>query len=84
MIAVALFCIPLFFTGCRVTRLEGSVMVGYFVAYNVYLALGATDAAYTRSFEVAMTVFVIPITVLAIAFSVYQTLQRRRSQRLDG
>ena len=82
MIAVALFCIPLFFTGCRITRLEGGVMVGYFVAYNLYLALGATDAAYTRSFEVAMTVFVMPITFLAIAFSVYQALRRRRSDRL--
>jgi cation:H+ antiporter len=79
MIAVVLFCIPLFFTGCRITRLEGGVMLGYFVAYNLYLALGATDAVYTRSFEVAMTVFVMPITLLAIAFSVYQTLRRRRS-----
>ncbi len=79
MIATALFCIPLFFTGCRITRLEGGVMVGYFVAYTVYLALGATDAAFTRSFEVAMLGFVIPITVLAIGFSVVQTLKRRRS-----
>jgi cation:H+ antiporter len=82
MIAVALFCIPLFFTGCRITRLEGAVMVGYFVAYNLYLFMGATDAAYTRSFEVAMTVFVMPITALAIAFSVLQALRRRRAERL--
>jgi cation:H+ antiporter len=79
MIATLLFCIPLFFTGCRITRLEGGVMVGYFVAYTAYLAMGATDADFTRSFEVAMIGFVMPITVLAIGFSVVQTIKRKRS-----
>jgi cation:H+ antiporter len=79
MIATVLFCIPLFFTGCRITRLEGGVMVGYFVAYTAYLAMGATDADFARSFEVAMIGFVMPITVLAVVFSVVQTIKRRRS-----
>jgi cation:H+ antiporter len=78
MIAAAFACLPLFFTGCRINRAEGAVLLGYFVAYTAYVTMGATDAAYTRSFEVAMIGFVIPLTVLALTFSVYQSLQARR------
>jgi hypothetical protein len=42
--------------------------------------MGATDAAYTRSFEIAMIGFVIPLTILAAAFSVCQSIQSRRRQ----
>jgi hypothetical protein len=40
--------------------------------------MGATDASYTRSFATAMIGFVIPLTVLAVAFSVYQNILSRR------
>jgi cation:H+ antiporter len=78
MIAVTLACLPLFFTGCRISRTEGGVLLGYFVAYTAYVTMGATDATYTRSFEIAMVGFVIPLTVMALAFSVYQSVQSRR------
>ena len=78
MIAVTLACLPLFFTGCRISRTEGGVLLGYFVAYTAYVTMGATDATYTRSFEIAMVGFVIPLTVMALAFSVYQNVQSRR------
>jgi cation:H+ antiporter len=80
MIAAAIACLPLFFTGCRISRTEGAVLLGYFVSYTAYVTMGATDAAYTRSFEIAMIGFVIPLTLLAVAFSVYQSIQSRRRQ----
>lgn len=80
MIAVTLACLPLFFTGCRISRTEGGVLLGYFVAYTAYVTMGATDATYTRSFEIAMVGFVIPLTVMALAFSIYQSVQSRRRQ----
>ena len=81
MIAATFVCLPIFFTGCRINRLEGAVLLGYFVAYTAYVAMGATDASYTRSFEVAMLGFVIPLTMLAIGFSVFQTIQLKRAQQ---
>ena len=45
------------------------------MAYTAYVSLGATDVSYT-----AMIGFVIPLTVLAVAFSVYQTIQSSRQK----
>ena len=78
MIAATFACLPLFFTGCRISRTEGAVLLGYFVAYTAYVTMGATDASYARSFEIAMIGFVIPLTVLAVTFSLYQSIQARR------
>ncbi|MGB5735423.1 MAG: calcium/sodium antiporter [Thiohalocapsa sp.] len=79
MIAVTFACLPVFFTGCRINRAEGAVLLGYFIAYTTYVVMGATDASYTRSFEIAMLGFVIPITLLGIGYSVYQSMRMRRA-----
>jgi cation:H+ antiporter len=80
MIATALACLPIFFTGGRISRLEGGLFFFYYAAYTAYVVMGATGTPHMRSFELAMVGFVIPLTVMAIAFSVYQHLggQRRR------
>lgn len=80
MIATALACVPIFFTGGRIYRLEGALFLFYYVAYTAYVVMGATGAAQMRSFELAMVGFVIPLTVMAIAFSVYQHLGAQRRQ----
>ena len=80
MIATAVACLPIFFTGRRINRLEGGLFLGYFVAYMAYVVMGATDASYIRSFELGMLGFVIPLTLIAIGFSVFQSLQYGRSR----
>lgn len=42
MAAVAIFCIPVFTTGRRVTRLEGAAFVALYLAYLAYLVLFRT------------------------------------------
>ncbi len=84
MIATALACLPIFFTGRRISRLEGGLFLGYFVAYTAYVVMGATHAAYVRSFELAMIGFVIPLTLIAVGFSVYQCFQPGRQGRRAG
>lgn len=81
MIATALACLPIFFTGGRISRLEGGLFFFYFVAYTVYVVMRATSTVHMRSFELGMVGFVIPLTVMAIGFSVYQHLAIRRRQR---
>ncbi len=46
MIAVALACLPIFFTGRVIARWEGAVFLAYYVAYTAYLimALAQHDA----------------------------------------
>ena len=47
MTAVALACLPVFFTGQTIARWEGGLFLGYYVAYTAYLVLAAQqhDAA---------------------------------------
>jgi cation:H+ antiporter len=42
MTAVALVCVPVFLTGRRVSRLEGALFVGAYVAYLSYLVFART------------------------------------------
>ncbi len=42
MTAVALVCVPVFVTGRRITRLEGALFVGTYIAYLTYLVLTRT------------------------------------------
>lgn len=78
MIATALACAPIFFTGNRINRTEGGVFVFYFIAYTAYVVMGALGTTHMRSFELAMVGFVIPLTVMAVGFSVYQHLMNQR------
>jgi len=40
MVAVSIACMPVFFAGMRITRLEGAIFIGYYAAYIVFLILG--------------------------------------------
>ncbi len=42
MMAVAFACLPVFFTGGGIGRMEGAALFGYYVAYTLYLILTAT------------------------------------------
>ncbi|TVQ87053.1 MAG: sodium:calcium antiporter [Chromatiaceae bacterium] len=81
MLATAVVCLPIFFSGYRISRLEGGMFFAYFIAYVSWLVMDATDDPNLRSFELAMLGFVIPLTLIAIGFSLVQTLQMRRARR---
>ena len=66
MLAVAFACLPIFWTGHRISRWEGALFVGTYVAYTAYLVLTATQHPSLSSFTTAMAGFVIPLTVLTI------------------
>ena len=66
MVAVAVACLPIFFTGNLIARWEGMMFLAYYVAYTVYLVLKSTHHASLPLFSMAMTVFVIPITIITL------------------
>ncbi len=78
MTAVAVACLPIFFTGWTIARWEGAVFLMYYAAYSIYLALHASDHALLDEFGVAVLLFVLPITVLALVVSVYRSRQTSR------
>jgi cation:H+ antiporter len=66
MIAAALACLPIFFTGHRVDRAEGALFVAYYVAYTLYLILAATRHDALPLFSSTMMAFVVPLTIVTL------------------
>lgn len=66
MIAVAVACLPIFFTGYMVLRQEGLLFLAYYVAYTLYLFLYATEHGALDEYSIVMVAFVVPITLLTL------------------
>ena len=66
MIAVAVACLPIFFTGHLIARWEGAVFLAYYIAYTMYLVLDATNHDALPAFSSAMLVFVLPLTAVTL------------------
>jgi cation:H+ antiporter len=79
MLAVAVACLPIFVTGNMIARWEGAVFVVYYVAYTVYLVLTSTEHDLLTQFQVFMLWFVVPLTLLTLAISLYRELGVRRA-----
>ncbi len=80
MTAVAVACLPIFFTGRRISRLEGGLLVGYFVAYTSYLLLRASHHDLLEPFSRVMLLFVLPLTTAGITASVVDSVRNRRKR----
>ncbi len=78
MIAVALACLPIFFTGNLIARWEGALFLGFYVAYTAYLILAAQshDALVTYGF--VMSSVVLPLTALTLAVVAVREWRARR------
>ncbi len=84
-VAVAGACLPIFFTGGRISRGEGALFLGYYGVYITFLILAASRHPALSSFMAAMIWFVIPLSVLGVAVSVVDWVAygRARSKRVD-
>jgi cation:H+ antiporter len=74
MIAVAIACLPIFFTGGTISRWEGALFLSYYIAYSLYLFLNATQHDLLPIFNDVMLYFIIPLTVVTIIVVVFQEL----------
>jgi cation:H+ antiporter len=75
MIATAIACLPVFFTGHCIARWEGLVFLGYYAAYVAYLVLAASAPAAGSSLALWMGLFVIPLTVVTLLVGVVRQLR---------
>jgi cation:H+ antiporter len=81
MIAVAVACLPLFFTGRELKRWEGFVFLGYYVAYIAYLVMASSRHDALPLFSRTMMGFVAPVTVLTILVAATREWRSRRRRR---
>lgn len=75
MVVVAIACLPIFFTGNLISRWEGGLFVGYYLAYVTYLVLASTQHASLPVFSSVMLMFVIPLTVITLAVVTMRSLR---------
>lgn len=79
MIAVALACLPIFFTGHLIARWEGAIFLLYYGAYTVYLILNARAHDSLPAFSALMLEFVLPLTLLTLAIAYVRYAARSRA-----
>ena len=75
MIAAALACLPVFFTGYRIARWEGAMFLAYYAAYTAYLVLAATQHDALPNVRLAMIAVVMPMTVITLVVVSWRALQ---------
>ncbi|PZO10185.1 MAG: sodium:calcium antiporter [Lysobacteraceae bacterium] len=78
MVAVAVACLPVLFTGHLIARWEGVVFLAYYVAYVTYLVLYAQEHGALDEYAFVMRMVVIPLTTLTLAVVAWRELKRRR------
>lgn len=79
MIAVAITCFPVFWTGHRIDRWEGALLFGYYMVYLGYQVLAATHPEIPMAFPILVFGFALPLTAITLLVSVIHWLRRGNS-----
>jgi len=74
-IAACVACLPIFFTGHKVSRGEGVLFLGYYAAYTSYLVMASRDHDSLPMFSLIMMWFVVPLTLVTIIIFLYRALR---------
>lgn len=66
MVAVAVACLPVFFSGSAISRWEGVLFLALYVAYTLYLILYATGHDALQGYSTVMGSFVLPLLAVTL------------------
>ena len=80
MAATAVACLPVFFSGGRISRGEGLLFLFLYAAYVAFLVMHATGSIHAASVATVVG-FALPLSAAGILLSAYYTLRSRRRQR---
>jgi cation:H+ antiporter len=78
MLAVAVACLPIFFTGHLIARWEGALFLAYYIAYTAYLILQASQHDALPLYSAIMAEFVLPLTGITLAVIALRAWRDRR------
>ena len=81
-IAVAFACLPIFYSGRKIDRTEGFLFLFYYLAYNGYLILDATDSEFLPVYITIMLTVIIPLSVITII--TVAIIEKRAEKRKIG
>lgn len=81
MVAVALLCLPIFFTGSVINRGEGALFLACYVVYTVFLVLAAQASPLLPMYRTLVMWVVVPATFAVLALV---TIRARRRSKNSG
>ncbi|MFN3594703.1 MAG: calcium/sodium antiporter [Thiobacillaceae bacterium] len=76
MVAVAVACLPIFFTGSLIARWEGGLFFAYYLAYTAYLILLSTRHEALATYSDVMVLFVLPLTAVTLVVLAARHVQK--------
>lgn len=83
MTVVAFACLPVFFSGQKISRWEGVLFLAYYIVYVLFLVLKASHNEELSRFGWVMAGFVIPLTIITlivVAVGYHRKNQRAKSR----
>ncbi|WP_027158433.1 calcium/sodium antiporter [Methylobacter luteus] len=81
MIAVAIACLPVFFTGFRINRWEGFLFMAYYAAYTSYLIMDSIQHDSLPIFSRIMMTFVMPLTAVTLLILLIRHILAKRKRK---
>ena len=81
MLGVAALCLPIFYSGYRVTRAEGLVFLGLYLAYGLHVVSFTTGMPLAGKLEHLMLFFVLPALVAFLLFTSLRAWHRQHHKR---
>lgn len=78
MLGVALLCLPLFFTGAILSRIEGALFFSLYLIYTIFLIGIATQSTWLSAFNGMFFYGVLPVTLFIVVGSLWKDLSNRK------
>lgn len=77
MVFVAMVSLPIFYIDNRISRLEGALLLGYYIFYLTYILMDAAKSSVLPAFKLSMA-FYIPVTFAALVVVAFRSAHLRR------
>ncbi|MBT2337950.1 MULTISPECIES: calcium/sodium antiporter [Pseudomonas] len=81
MLGVAVLCLPVFYSGYRVTRAEGLLFLGLYLAYGLHVVSFTTGMPLAGLLERLMLFYVLPALLAFLLFTSVRAWRRQHHKR---
>lgn len=81
LLAVSVLCLPMFYSGYRITRAEGLLFLALYLAYGLHVVSFTTGMPLAGKLEHLMLFFVLPALVVFLLFTSLRAWRRQHHKR---
>ena len=81
MLGVAVLCLPVFYSGYRVTRVEGLLLLGLYLVYGLHVVSFTTGMPLAGKLEQLMLFYVLPPLLAFLLFTSVRAWRRQHHKR---